>query len=925
MEMQQRFQENRRRGWTGPGWTVRADGSTVHVVCSGRPQTFSASDSGAVEVRRSLLGLGPAYIANRHSSYRERLRGLSRRESRAMRHRLAALELFAVLEWGDRLDELIERGLDEQRWISRERRDEITQDKPVVDISRSNRRMFPDESERAAGLLKLDVDGCVAETNQEIVTLELESQRSFLETIEKQPLTDEQARAVLEYDNRVQVVAAAGSGKTSIMVARAAYAIHKGITTPDRVLLLAFNKAAAVELEERVEERFSAAGIPSEGIRASTFHALGLRAIAGATGAKPRVAPWVADSGSDTQKVAEIVDLLRDESTEYRYKWDLFRLIFARAPTRGPRDATPDGYENSSTGYRTLDGHLVKSAGERMISDWLFINGLEYEYEAAYRHPTATTEYGQYHPDFYYPALDTWHEHWALDANGEPPEEFTGYAEGMRWKRAVHRQNQTDLIETTWHEIVVDVSFDRLASELVARGAELDWDPTRIDDSAKVMKDGDLERLIRTFMTHVKSNSLTREDLEERLRGHHDHLAGRRTELFLEIFWPVYDAWNEALADKNYVDFEDMLVQAADHLEQGNIDLGYDLVLADEFQDASRARTRMTQGLVSRPHRHLLAVGDDWQSINRFAGADIAAMTEFGPIFGDSSRLGLTRTFRFPQKLADVSSKFVMENPRQIRKEVRSSVDGGQSLAEVIEVVYEEPGPDVVAKALKKLGERDTAERSVFVLGRYRFDEELVPFACPPNLKVKFSTVHGSKGLEADYIVLPNMGVGTYGFPSGVEDDPVLDLAMTDSDPFAHAEERRLFYVALTRARRGVVIITRLTSPSPFVVELAREWPELRASSMVICAICEEGSMVLRVSKAGNQFYGCSRFPACTATSPTPTGTPKVTATTNQDKSAIRCVCGGRMVRRDGRYGPFLGCTEYTTSKNCKRTISIPI
>jgi DNA helicase-4 len=136
---------------------------------------------------------------------------------------------------------------------------------------------------------------------------------------------------------------------------------------------------------------------------------------------------------------------------------------------------------------------------------------------------------------------------------------------------------------------------------------------------------------------------------------------------------------------------------------------------------------------------------------------------------------------------------------------------------------------------------------------------------------VSFRTVHSSKGLEADYVVLPNVGNGQYGFPSQIADDPVLNLVMPQPDGFPHAEERRLFYVALTRARREVVLVATRGRESPFIAELA----ELGAGGLVafeadgtditprVCPMCRRGMLVMRTGSYG-EFHGCSRFPACT-------------------------------------------------------------
>ena len=130
-------------------------------------------------------------------------------------------------------------------------------------------------------------------------------------------------------------------------------------------------------------------------------------------------------------------------------------------------------------------------------------------------------------------------------------------------------------------------------------------------------------------MAHVKSNSWTREALETRLTSELTRLNGFRSRLFLDIYWEIHAEWERGLAEDHAVDFEDMLVQTADHLEAGSVDCPFDLIIVDEFQDASRARARLVRGLLQKPGLYLLAVGDDWQSINRFAGADLSVMTGF--------------------------------------------------------------------------------------------------------------------------------------------------------------------------------------------------------------------------------------------------------------------------------------------------------
>jgi DNA helicase-4 len=573
--------------------------------------------------------------------------------------------------------------------------------------------------------------------------------------------------------------------------------------------------------------------------------------------------------------VLHIVDELRDASESFRYHWDLYRLLFANAPA-DLAENEPDGYDPAirQTGYRTFAGEVVKSHGERLIANFLYLNGVDYVYERPYDVDVSDTTHSQYRPDFYYPGIDVWHEHWALGRDGKPPPEFQGYAEGMAWKRRVHAQHGTTLVESTWADVMFGDGLTKLKDELTRPGLRFDWNPDRpVDDGrAKPMKHGDLARLVRTFMTHVKSNSWTAEDLERRLAADLAPLNGFRTRLFLEVYWQIHAEWEQRLAADRSVDFEDMLVQAAGHLEAGNIGADYDLIMVDEFQDASRARARLVRGLVKTPGRFLMAVGDDWQSVNRFAGADLSVMTDFEALFGRGHQLALTTTFRCPQTICDVARTFVSKNPDQFNKPMRSA---HQDPGPPVTVIRADDPSDALASYLDDLSAavaggsvpsgRDGTV-SVDVLGRYWFERDVLPKHPPVNLHVTFRTVHGSKGLEADYIVIPGMTTGTYGFPSTIADDPVLDLAMPTPEAFPHAEERRLFYVALTRARRAVLLITHPRRMSPFVIELLKD-PHVTVTGssdapVEICPGCGRGTLVERNGKFG-PFLGCSTFPAC--------------------------------------------------------------
>ncbi len=574
-------------GWSGKGWRIVVTDAEVMVVQHQRSVSIGRADAFGLVVRRRLLGWSLQDDGRRVV----RLRGMRKAQASALARVLRRLvvlpEVAAAEAWQASVVGLVAWGRAAQRWIPSESVDALLSMRPNrqlvdrVDAVASELSLTDDQLE-AARFVGTDVVALVASTNETIMAAELASGRSFFDTIEKRPLTDEQARAVVCFDNRVQVVAAAGSGKTSVMVARAAYAVRRDFVAPERILMLAFNKAAAAELQERVVARFAAVGLDWTGLRASTFHSFGLDILGRATGEKPRVASWI-DQGGDVRMVLRIVDELRDRSESFGRRWDLYRLLFASAPTDLDTHE-PDGYDRATreTGYRTFAGEVVKSHGERMIANYLYLNGVNYVYERPYVFNVADATHSQYRPDFYYPEIDVWHEHWALDRDGNPPAAFVSYLQGIQWKRTVHTQHGTTLVESRWADVVFGDGLQTLQNELSSLGLRFDWNPDRPinDDWAKPMKHEDLARLVRTFMSHVKSNSWTREALDRRLGTELAHRSGYRTQLFLGLYWEIHDEWNRRLAAEGSVDFEDMLVRAAEHLEAGSIDCDYDMIMA---------------------------------------------------------------------------------------------------------------------------------------------------------------------------------------------------------------------------------------------------------------------------------------------------------------------------------------------------------
>jgi len=741
------------------------------------------------------------------------------------------------------------------------------------------------DAETALALWEADLQAAAKRRNETHTLSELAACKTLFERVESQPLTTEQARAVVCFDNRVQVVASAGSGKTSTMVAKAAYAIHRKIATPERIVLLAFNKQAAEELKERADKSFERLGMEGVSVQASTFHSLGLSIIGKATGEKPDIPEWAIDSRAGLRKLTAIIDHLKDRSQAFRMRWDLFRFVFRRdLPAFGSKGVV-DTWDTEGNGrLLTSQGESVRSQEEAMIANWLFLNGVAYRYEERYKFKTSDEAHRQYKPDFYYPDIDLYHEHFALDAKGDAPPHFNDYLDGVRWKRQLHRDKGTSLFETSSHGIRSGSDFQRLESELTSRGVVLDPNPDRKipEGGQNPMETSELTGLIRTFISHAKSNCLSFEAMRRRLDAMPKSVFKLRHTMFLDLVEPIAQSWDAALAAEGGIDFEDMLNLAAEHLESGRYEAPFDLVMADEFQDASRARARLCRALVQKPGRFLFALGDDWQSINRFAGADVSVMTGFRKWFGHGQILKLEQTFRCPQTLCDVSSAFVSKNPGQIPKRVHSVARSAEPTLQAFQVDSEGLIADAVDRFVMKLAEGvqngtiapgHKGKLSVYVLGRYNDDRQYIPTRQSRfnrHVDISFLSIHRSKGSEADYVILPKMISPLRGrsFPSNRADDPVLTLAMPDGDDYPMSEERRLFYVALTRAKRSVAMFTARGQCSTFLRELEKDGSvvitdiEGKAIKEENCPWCKRGVLIARSGRYG-EFRSCSNYPAC--------------------------------------------------------------
>lgn len=776
------------------------------------------------------------------------------------------------------------------------------------------------------------------------VTTELDRWKEFFETIESRPLTPEQRLSVVVDEDATLVLAGAGSGKTSVITAKAAYLVKAGIRRPEEILLLAYAKNAAEEMSERVEARSGVA------IVARTFHAIAYDIIGIVEGAKPALADHATDDTAFSNLIKQILmDLVYRLSEVSNAIIQFFAHFLVEPKTEWEFKTKHDFYTHmEAQDLRTLQGEKVKSFEELQIANWLYENGVEYEYEPLYEHKVSEIGRRDYQPDFRLTESGIYIEHFgvrrerAQDGSERlvtaPFVDRDEYLTAMDWKRKVHAEHQTTLIETYSYERQEGrllTSLERkLAPHVTLNPRPVDTIYDRIVELKQV---DDFSKLLGTFLRKFKSGGYSLQDCEAKS---YRMKLGKRARAFLDVFAPVFEEYQKRLEGR--IDFEDMILRAASYAEDGRYVSPFRHILVDEFQDISQSRARLVKALKAQhPDVRVFAVGDDWQSIFRFAGSDIHLMRHFGREFGGSfdgetgvhRTVDLGRTFRSVDQIAFAARTFVLRNPAQIEKKI---VPAGTATEPAIRVVSVYKGEDEAKlkeqlAALSSSAELDAKPVTVLLLGRYRFNEPDMPGLRRrfKRLKIDFKTIHASKGLEADHVILLNADSGRMGFPSEIVDDPLLSLVSPEEEAFQNAEERRLMYVAMTRARHTLTIFASNARPSAFVTELRKD-PAYGISTAAgaepeahFCGQC--GGRLLGVTgQAGRVWYRCEHVQHCGNLLPACPSCGTALPRRAQGTSEVRCSCGaihpacpecedGWLVERSGSFGMFLGCVRYPT------------
>ena len=682
----------------------------------------------------------------------------------------------------------------------------------------------------------------------------LDKYKSFFDKLFKYELSIEQRMAIVDDSNASLAIASAGSGKSSILKGYYAFLIESCDASQSDILVFSFNRKVKEEIvNDLVEMGFKNSNV-------ETFHSFG-KSISEENGENFAIDPLANEDKHNllnTKLIDTLIKIAEENDSQIRKRLTQFKLLcpfhsifnlaedefeYNKAMKDYPYkwDAFKDSDKERPLHIPAIDGKtFVKSQEELLILNYLIACGIKVNYEKKFIGAGF-----DYKPDFYLPDADLWFEHFGIDKNGKSP--FgKDYINEYKNKKNVHKRLHTNHFFTYSFQVQENQIIPAIDSMLKKNGLEKSYlSQNAIDINIQRFYSDTVNNLISQSIRQAKATQYTSKQIEKK----YDDLPDKfRAQKFKKIFLPLAEAYETYLQRNKTNDFEDMILKATSILLSSppKKQPKYKFILVDEFQDLSISRERFLESIIKfNTGSKLFAVGDDWQSIYRFTGSDIGAVTRFEEKFPmlKNSESGrdfavnlIKRTYRFNDQIAKVSANFIQKNPYQVPKITEGNEKNEDDPIQFIDV--EEYSTKYMLKILDHVP-KSTETKSVYFLARSNFSldktkkNENVLFDSfekninwkelqdsRPDLDIKWNTIHGSKGLEKDVVIILGNDSGARGFPNWWGEDPLFSIFLPQQDNYKYAEERRVMYVAMTRTKSVNIFVYKDQQPSIFLKEI---------------------------------------------------------------------------------------------------------